>query len=123
MNNRIQEYFNDQVHILIINGARSVVMHIKGKKDGLSCWVRKLLETKSFNTTVVAVANKLIRMALAMLKWLGASFIAIENAGRSHSLLQRQLLTPISGSSEHLGSSFARTLNCHIGLRLKSGYV
>lgn len=53
---------------LLINGARAVVCHIKEKDDALSCWVRKLLATKSFNTTVVAVANKLIRMALAMLK-------------------------------------------------------
>jgi transposase len=53
---------------LLINGARSVVINIREKKDGLSCWIRNLLSTKSFNTTVVAVANKLVRMALAMLK-------------------------------------------------------
>lgn len=53
---------------LIINCARAVVSKIKEKTDGLSCWIRKLLSTKSFNTTVVAVANKLIRMAFAMLK-------------------------------------------------------
>ncbi len=34
----------------------------------LSCWIRELLNRKKFNTTVVAVANKLVRMALAMLK-------------------------------------------------------
>lgn len=53
---------------ILVNGARAVVMNIKNKTDGLSCWIRKLLSTKSFNTTVVAVANKLVRMALAMLK-------------------------------------------------------
>jgi transposase len=53
---------------LAINGARAVVCHAKDKTDGLSCWIRKLLTTKSFNTVVVAVANKLIRMAFAMLK-------------------------------------------------------
>jgi len=53
---------------LVINGARSVVCHIREKTDGLSCWIRKLQVTKSFNKVVVAVANKLIRMACAMLK-------------------------------------------------------
>ena len=53
---------------LLVNGARAAVNSIGDKTDGLSCWIRKLLLTKSFNTTVVAVANKLIRMALAMLK-------------------------------------------------------
>ena len=53
---------------LLINGARAAVNTIGDKTDGLSCWIRKLLLTKSYNTTVVAVANKLVRMALAMLK-------------------------------------------------------
>lgn len=53
---------------LLVNGARAVVTNIRDKNDGLSCWIRKLLGAKSFNTTVVAVANKLVRMALAMLK-------------------------------------------------------
>ncbi|MGO3346263.1 MAG: hypothetical protein ACTIL9_13210 [Marinomonas sp.] len=41
---------------------------MKEKADGLSCWVRQLLITKGFNKTIVAVANKLVRMATAMLK-------------------------------------------------------
>jgi transposase len=65
---RITKRGDTYLRSLIINGARSVVMHIKDKEDELSCWIRKLLETKSFNTVVVALANKLIRMAVAMLK-------------------------------------------------------
>jgi transposase len=53
---------------LLVNGARSVVSHIQEKADGLSCWIRKLLTTKNFNQVVIAVANKVIRMACAMLK-------------------------------------------------------
>lgn len=53
---------------LLVNGARAVVIHIKEKKDTLSCWIRDLLERKSFNKAVVAVANKMVRMATAMLK-------------------------------------------------------
>jgi transposase len=53
---------------LIIHGARSVVNNIRDKQDGLSCWIRKQLITKHSNITTVAVANKLIRMAVAILK-------------------------------------------------------
>ncbi|GGD54788.1 sigma-70 family RNA polymerase sigma factor [Lacimicrobium alkaliphilum] len=56
------------VRSMAINGARSVVSRARDKTDPLSLWIQNLLKTKSFNTTVVAVANKLIRMALAMLK-------------------------------------------------------
>ena len=53
---------------LLVNGARAVVSNIREKSDRLSCWIRELLSRKSFNTTVVALTNKLVRMALAMLK-------------------------------------------------------
>jgi len=53
---------------LLVNGARAVVIHIKDKNDKLSCWIRDLLERKSFNKVVVAVANKMVRIATVMLK-------------------------------------------------------
>lgn len=53
---------------LVINGARAAVNAIGDKTDEFSRWIRKLLLTKRYNVTVVAVANKLVRMALAMLK-------------------------------------------------------
>lgn len=59
---------NTYLRSLLINGARSVVSNIKDKTDGLSIWIRGLLTRKNFNTTVVAVANKLLRMAIAILK-------------------------------------------------------
>ncbi|WP_111979914.1 IS110 family transposase [Algibacillus agarilyticus] len=52
----------------LVNGARAVVSKIRDKQDELSCWIRGLLGRKSFNTTVVAVANKLARVAFAILK-------------------------------------------------------
>lgn len=65
---RITKRGDTYLRTLIINGARSLVIHVKEKTDGLSCWVRQLLSTKGFNKTIVAVANKLVRMATAMLK-------------------------------------------------------
>ncbi len=53
---------------LIINSARSVVSHINQKTDKLSHWIRNLLVKKTFNKVVVAVANKLVRIATALLK-------------------------------------------------------
>jgi transposase len=53
---------------LIIHGARAVVNNIRDKQDGLSCWVRQQLITKHPNNTTVAIANKLVRMAVAILK-------------------------------------------------------
>lgn len=48
---------------LVIHGARSVVMRAGKKQDPLSCWITHLVETRGFNKAVVALANKLIRMA------------------------------------------------------------
>jgi len=45
-----------------------VVSNIKDKTDPLSCWIRSLLERNHFNKVVLALANKTIRMACAMLK-------------------------------------------------------
>ena len=65
---RITKRGDAYLRSILINGARAAVTNIRDKSDGFSCWIRKLLLTKSFNTTVVAVANKLVRMALAILK-------------------------------------------------------
>ena len=52
---------------LLIHGARAVVNNIRDKQDGLSCWIRNQLASKHKNNTTVALANKLVRMAWAML--------------------------------------------------------
>jgi transposase len=48
---------------LVIHGARSVVTHAKKKTDPLSVWINRLVATRGFNKAVVALANKLIRIA------------------------------------------------------------
>jgi transposase len=52
---------------LLVHGARSAIYHVGDKTDGLSCWIRKQLKHNSVNKTAVALANKLSRMAWAIL--------------------------------------------------------
>ena len=47
----------------VIHGARSVAMHASKKGDPLSRWITALIERRGFNKAVVALANKLIRIA------------------------------------------------------------
>ena len=53
---------------LVVHGARAVVSNIKEKQDPLSCWIRELLKRNHPNKATIAVANKIVRMACAMLK-------------------------------------------------------
>ncbi len=52
---------------LLVHGARSAVSNVREKPDGLSVWIRKQLITNDFNKTTIALANKLVRMAWAIL--------------------------------------------------------
>lgn len=52
---------------LLIHGARSVVKTTKDKTDPLSCWVQRLCERRNKNIAAVALANKTMRMAWALL--------------------------------------------------------
>jgi len=47
----------------IIHGARAVVRRAKDKDDRLSRWVNQLVERRGFNKAVVALANKMVRIA------------------------------------------------------------
>ena len=53
---------------LLIHGARSVVHHAKHKEDRLSQWVTSLEARSHTNVAAVALANKTVRMAWAMLR-------------------------------------------------------
>ena len=54
------------VRSLLIHGARSVVRMADGKNDKLSLWIQSVKERRGANKAAVALANKLVRMAWAM---------------------------------------------------------
>lgn len=51
------------VRALVVHGARAVVRTAPGKDDAMSRWVVSLAERRGHNKAVVALANKIIRMA------------------------------------------------------------
>ncbi|NTS78214.1 IS110 family transposase [Catenovulum sp. SM1970] len=53
---------------LVVHGARAVVCAVQDKQDKLSCWIRNQASHNHLNKTTVALANKLVRMACAILK-------------------------------------------------------
>lgn len=52
---------------LLIHGARSALRCAEGKNDRMLQWALKLKEAKGFNVAAVALANKMVRIAWAML--------------------------------------------------------
>jgi transposase len=52
---------------ILIHGARSVVAQARHKEDRLSCWLTELAKRRHPNVAAVALANKTVRMAWAMM--------------------------------------------------------
>lgn len=57
---------NGYLRKLLVHGARSIVRHTSTREDALSQWIEKLKSTKHINTVTVALANKLARIAWAV---------------------------------------------------------
>ncbi len=53
---------------LIIHGARSVINRVEGREDRNSQWAVNLKSRRPYNVAVVAMANKIVRIAFALLK-------------------------------------------------------
>lgn len=60
---------------LLIHGARSAIKAAKDREDSLSRWLQNLCTRRNKNIAAVALANKTMRMAWAMLKS-GADYLA-----------------------------------------------
>jgi hypothetical protein len=53
---------------LLVVGAHAVLYHRKGHVDALRHWACKLMQTKPFKLVAVALANKLARIAFAIMR-------------------------------------------------------
>lgn len=53
---------------LLIHGARSVLLHVNNKNDKQSMWIKNLMARAGYNKTAVALANKIARIAWAIIK-------------------------------------------------------
>ncbi len=59
---------NRYLRKILIAGARAAVKYCKNKSDKTSVWMQQLVERCGYNKAVVAVANKNMRIAWAILK-------------------------------------------------------
>lgn len=59
---------NKRLRTLYVHGARAIMSRLSGGKGPFYDWLRKLRATKPFNVVVIALANKLARIAWAVLQ-------------------------------------------------------
>lgn len=64
---RISKRGDVYLRTLLIHGARTELMHTHKREDNKSVWAENLKETKSWNKTAVALANKHARIIWALL--------------------------------------------------------
>ena len=65
---RVSKMGNRYLRKLLVVGAHAVLYNRKGHDDALRTWVSKLMETKPFKLVAVALANKLARIAFAVMR-------------------------------------------------------
>ena len=65
---RISKMGNRYLRKLLVVGAHAVLYNRKGHADALRIWACKLMETKPFKLVAVALANKMARIAFAILR-------------------------------------------------------
>lgn len=66
---------NPYVRRLLIHGARTCVLHLDRTKDRLGAWIAALESRMHINKVVVALANKLARVAWVILNRPGACYL------------------------------------------------
>lgn len=64
---RITKHGDTYLRTLLVHGARSELMHTAHRTDHKSRWAESLKQTKSWNKSAVALANKHARIAWALL--------------------------------------------------------
>src|SRR5271163_4167358 len=65
---RISKMGNRNLRKLLVIGAHAVLFHRKPHTDPLRMWAKKLIEKKPFKLVAVALANKMARIAFAIMR-------------------------------------------------------
>jgi transposase len=65
---RISKMGNRNLRKLLVVGAHAVLFHRKPHTDPLRMWAKKLIEKKPFKLVAVALANKMARIAFAIMR-------------------------------------------------------
>jgi transposase len=65
---RISKMGNRDLRKLLVVGAHAVLFHRRSHTDPLRLWAKKLIEKKPFKLVAVALANKMARIAFAVLR-------------------------------------------------------
>ena len=65
---RISKMGNRYLRKLLVVGAHAVLFHRKPHTDALRMWAKRLIEKKPFKLVAVALANKMARIAFAILR-------------------------------------------------------
>lgn len=65
---RVSKMGNRYLRKLLVVGAHAVLYHRKCHTDALRLWACKLMQTKPFKLVAVALANKLARIAFALMR-------------------------------------------------------
>src|ERR1700738_4597463 len=65
---RISKMGNRYLRKLLVVGAPAVLYHRKPHQDALRSWAKKLMQTKPFKLVAVALANKMARIAFAIMR-------------------------------------------------------
>jgi transposase len=65
---RVSKMGNRYLRKLLVVGAHAVLFHREAHQDALRSWAKKLIRTKPFKLVAVALANKLARIAFAIMR-------------------------------------------------------
>ncbi len=65
---RVSKKGNRYLRKLLVVGAHAVLYHRKPHEDALRSWAKKLMQTKPFKLVAVALANKMARIAFAIMR-------------------------------------------------------
>jgi transposase len=65
---RISKMGNRNLRKLLVVGAHAVLFHRRPHTDPLRMWAKKLIEKKPFKLVAVALANKMARIAFAIMR-------------------------------------------------------